>query len=85
MGAHDAVLDNRNGRIVALGGGRYLLNIDISTAAGVQGNTGVYLWTVALVQVSPSYADLGQQAEPALVRFESPNIDSGGTGGIGVD
>jgi serine/threonine protein kinase len=76
-GAHDAILDNQQGRIEKIGPAQYRLNIDISQAFGVRGRKGAYLWTVALVQVSPLYSDLGQQAEPAQLRFE--------TGGGGSD
>jgi serine/threonine-protein kinase len=78
-GAHNAVLDNTEGRIEPIGENRYRLSIDITEAAGVRRRAGEYWWTVALVQVSPEYADLGQQAEPGLLRFEVP----GGSGGDG--
>jgi hypothetical protein len=42
----------------------------------VRERTGKYLWTVALVRIGPNYADLGQQAQPAYLRFEA-----GGSGG----
>jgi hypothetical protein len=88
-GAHDAVLDNQQGRIEKIGQTQYRLNIDISQAFGVRGRKGEYLWTVALVQVSPVYADLGQQAEPARLRFEtggggSDNNDGNGSPSTGV-
>jgi serine/threonine protein kinase len=70
-GAHDAVLDNQQGRVERIGENRYRLTIDIRNAFGVRDRTGMYLWTVALVRISPNYADLRQQAEPALVRFEA--------------
>jgi tetratricopeptide (TPR) repeat protein len=87
-GVHDAVLDNQNGNIKHLDGNRYSLNTDIREAAGVHARSGIYLWTVALVQISPGYADLGRQANPARLRFEggSPGEDSsGGGGGVGID
>jgi tetratricopeptide (TPR) repeat protein len=87
-GVHNAVLDNQNGNIKRLDSNRYSLNTDIREAAGVQARSGIYLWTVALVQISPEYADLGRQAEPAHLRFEggSPGGDeSGGGGGVGID
>jgi hypothetical protein len=64
-----------------LGTNRYRLQVDISQAAGVRERTGEYLWTVALVQISPNYADLGLQAEPGRLRFEA----GGGKGGGGDD
>jgi len=70
LGAHNSVLDNRYGLIEDLGGGRYRLSMDISAAAGVQGRASNYLWTVALVQIDPAYADLGLQAEPARLRYD---------------
>jgi hypothetical protein len=80
-GAHDAVADNRNGNIKSIGENRYQTNFDIRGSAGVLGRSGEYLWTVALVQISPNYADLGHQAEPARFRFEA----GGGSGGGGGD
>lgn len=80
-GAHDAVLDNQQGRVQKIGENRYQLNIDISQAAGVRGRTSSYLWTVVLVQIDPSYADLGLQAEPSVLRFEAGGGSSGGGDG----
>jgi serine/threonine protein kinase/uncharacterized protein YraI len=83
-GAHDAVLDNRNGLVQALGNNTYRLSVNIKDAFGVKGRTGEYLWTVVLVQVSPEYKDLGIQAPPARMRFEAGGgKDSGGDGGSG--
>lgn len=70
-GVHNAVLDNQNGHIQNIGENEYRLSVDIKEAAGVRGRSGEYLWTVALVQISPNYADLGQQAPPAPLRFEA--------------
>lgn len=82
MGVHDAVYDNQHGNIESLGKNKYRLKVDITGAAGVQGLRGEYWWTVALVQVSPNYADLGQEAPPARMRFEPKgNSDGGGGGG----
>ncbi len=54
----------------------------------MQGRSGTYLWTVALVQIDPTYADLGHQAKPARLRFEAGggaiDGDDGG-GGVGLD
>jgi len=71
-GAHDAVLDNSEHHIEQVGENGYRLFIDITNAAGVRTRSGEYLWTVALVQVDPAYADLGQQADPARLRFDFP-------------
>jgi hypothetical protein len=81
-GAHNAVLDNTEGKIEPMGENRYRLAIDITEAAGVKRRPGEYWWTVALVQVRPDYADLGQQADPALLRLVIPG-GSGGDGGAG--
>lgn len=78
-GAHDAVLDNRENHIEQLGENRYRLTVDITNAYGVRRRSGEYLWTVALVQISPAYADLGPQAEPARLRFELPGSSSDGS------
>ncbi|MCP4361188.1 MAG: hypothetical protein GY796_24535 [Chloroflexi bacterium] len=75
-GVHNAEEDNQNGRIERIGENRYRLNVNVHDAAGVKDRRGEYWWTVALVQISPTYADLGQQAEPARFRFEP-----GGSGG----
>lgn len=75
-GVHDAMLDNEQRRIESLGQNHYRLTVDITNAYGVRGRSGEYLWTVALVQIKPDYAALGQQAEPARLRFELPG--SGG-------
>lgn len=71
VGAHDAVLDNQHGHVEQIDANKYHLNINIQDAFGVRKRTGQYLWTVALVRISPNYADLGQQAEPAHLRFEA--------------
>ena len=90
-GAHNAVMDNRNGNVKNIGTDRYRLSIDIRQAAGVRGRSDIYLWTVALVQIDPGYVDLGQQANPAQLRFEAggtggdDNDDGGGGGGVGID
>lgn len=90
-GAHDAVLDNQQGRIEQIGENRYRLTIDITRAAGVRERTGEYLWTVALVQISPEYADLGLLAEPRHLRFEASGGSAGdssnndGSSGGGID
>lgn len=83
LGAHDAVKDNNEGRIEWIGENKYRLSIDITEAAGVEGRRGEYLWTVALVQINPEYADLGRQAKPARLRFEPPGGNDGGDGDDG--
>lgn len=82
-GAHDAVLDNKNGLVQALGNNTYRLNINIKDAFGVKGRGGEYLWTVVLVQITPEYKDLGIQASPGHLRFEAPGGGGGGGGGKG--
>ena len=82
-GAHDAVTDNLAGRIVHLGNGRYQLLLDIQNVAGVQGQAGDYLWTVSLVQINPSYANLGIQAPPAGLRLDLGGGGGGGGGNMG--
>lgn len=79
-GVHNAVEDNKNGNIVALGNNTYRLTVDISEAAGVRGRGGEYLWTVLLVRVSPGYEDLGIQAAPGRLRLE---LGGGGDDGGG--
>jgi hypothetical protein len=86
---HDAILDNQNGNVRNLGGNQYRLSTDIQEVPSVHGSSGAYWWTVALVQISPAYADLGQQANPARLRFEADGAgggdDGGGGGGIGLE
>lgn len=72
FGVHDAILDNREGRIERIGENTYRLTVDIADAPGVQGRSGQYMWTVLLVRVSPQYEELGIQAEPAIFTFGSP-------------
>lgn len=78
-GVHNAMLDNQNGTIKSLGNNKYALDVNIKDAAGILGNSGEYLWTVALVRISPKYRDLAQQAPPGRLLFAAP----GGTGGGG--
>ncbi len=84
-GVHNAVLDNQNGLINNIGDNTYSFSANIKGAAGVRGHSGIYLWTVALVQISPDYADLGQQAAPARLRFEITGGSDGGQQGEGGD
>jgi hypothetical protein len=81
VGAHNAVLDNQNGSVKSLGDNTYQLDTNIIDAYGVQGHSGEYLWTVALVRISPDYADLGVAAPPSHLLFAAP----GGSGGGGKD
>jgi serine/threonine protein kinase len=82
-GVHNAVEDNKNGNIVSLGNNTYYLNANIRDTFGVKGRTGQYLWTVALVQISPEYKDLGIQASPGRLRFEAGGSSGGGGGSSG--
>ena len=87
VGAHDAILDNQSGNIQNIDGHKYHLNTNIEEAAGVGGRSGIYSWTVALVQVSPGYADIGQQARPAQLRLEllGAGDDEDTGGGVGIE
>lgn len=87
-GVHDAVLDNLQNRVEYLDKNTYRLNVNIQDAFGVRRRTGRYLWTVALVRISPTYADLGRQAEPTYLRFEAGGDGKGGKdngSGVGID
>jgi hypothetical protein len=79
QGIHDAVLDNKEGRVEALGNNTYRLVADISNTPAVLGRAGEYNWTVNLVQIKPEYKDLGIQAPLGRLRFEPPG--GGGSGG----
>jgi hypothetical protein len=87
-GIHDAIQDNLNGNVIALGDNTYRLTADIRDAPGVLGRSGEYLWTVLLIQITPEYKELGIQATPSRLRFEAGGGSSGGNndgagGGIG--
>jgi hypothetical protein len=79
-GAHNAVEDNQNGSVAAVGNNTFRMTINITDAAGVRGRGGEYLWTVVLVQISPEYKDLGIQASPDRLRL---GLGGGGGGGGG--
>jgi hypothetical protein len=79
-GVHDAVLDNKQGKIQALGNNTYRLSADIANTPGVLNRRGEYNWTVILIELEP-YKDLGIQAPAAVLRFEPPG--GGGGGGDG--
>jgi hypothetical protein len=81
-GVHNSVQDNQNGNVMSLGNNTYRLKVDITDAYGVQGRGGEYLWTVALVQISPEYQDLGTQASPGRLRLELGGGGDGGGGGL---
>jgi hypothetical protein len=82
-GVHNAVEDNQNSRIERIGENQYRLRVDIREAAGVRSRSGEYLWTVGIVQITPDYIDLAQQATPAHLRFEAGGSGSGGDKGGG--
>lgn len=88
-GVHNAVLDNQNGNIKKLANNTYQLATDIKDAFGVKGHSGLYLWTVALVRISPKYADVGLQASPDQLRFAAPggagDGKDGSNGGVGIE
>ena len=77
-GVHDALLDNKEGTVQALGNHTYRLIADISEAPGVRQRRGEYNWTVVLIQLEPEYKDLGVQASPGRLRFEPPGGSSSG-------
>ena len=82
-------MDNQNGSVKSLGNNTYQLDMNIIDAYGVQGHSGEYLWTVALVRISPDYADLGVEAPPSRLLFAAPSSGGGGGkdgggGGVGV-
>jgi len=80
-GVHNAVEDNRQGKVVALGNNTYSLSVDITQAAGVLGRGGDYLWAVVLVQVDPEYKDLGIQSAPGHLYLDLGGGGGGGGGG----
>jgi hypothetical protein len=82
-GAHNAVEDNRNGYVVALGNNTYRLSLNIRDAAGVRGRGGEYLWAVVLIQINPEYRDLGIQASPGRLQLGFGGGGGGGGSGSG--
>lgn len=80
-GVHNAVLDNREGRIQALGNNTYRLVADIGDTPGVLKQTGEYNWTVLLIQLEP-YQELGQ-APVGRLRYNAPGPSDGGGNGNG--
>ncbi|MCB0208928.1 MAG: AAA-like domain-containing protein [Anaerolineae bacterium] len=82
-GVHNAVLDNQNGTVKKVGSDTYQLTTDISGAAGVQTTSGVYNWTVAVVRISPDYADIGEVANSVQMRYAAPGPKGGGGDGKG--
>jgi serine/threonine protein kinase len=82
-GVHDAVLDNHQGKVEAVGNQTYRLIVDITEAPGVRQRRGEFNWSVVLVQIDPEYRDLGLQAPPARLRFEPPGASGGGGGDEG--
>lgn len=87
-GVHNAVLDNRNGNVKRIGENTYRLSTDIKDSFSVQGQGGLYFWNVALVQIDPTYEDVGVQASPGRLRFAASGGDEGGGdngGGVGID
>lgn len=83
-GVHNAILDNQNGNVKRVSSNQYQLTTDIGDAAGVKGQSGLYLWTVAVVQIEPEYADIGLAAEPVQMRYAAPG-PKGGDGGSDND
>ena len=65
-GVHDAVADNRNGVIKVVGPSEYELDVPFLNNLPAVTGSGNYWWTVALVEVKPSYRDFGRQATPSV-------------------
>ena len=65
-GVHDAVADNRNGVIKVVGPSEYELDVPFLHNLPAVTGSGNYWWTVALVEVAPSYRDFGRQATPSV-------------------
>lgn len=80
-GVHNAMQDNKAGRIERIGENTYRLIVDVTEAAGVQGRTGEYWWTVGLIQISPAYNYIGEESPPARFRFEAGGSGGGNGGG----
>lgn len=78
LGAHDAALDNKSGRVKALPQHIYSLDLNISGAAGVRNRSGDYLWTVLLVKIAPTYQETGIQAPLGLLCLAISNDKRGG-------
>lgn len=78
LGAHDAALDNKNGRVKALPQNIYSLDLNISGAAGVRYRSGDYWWTILLVKIAPTYQEIGIQASPGLLCLAVSNHKKGG-------
>lgn len=79
FGAYDARETLRDA--VRHDNGRYSLTFDLTAAHSVKlnGNSRDYLWTVAIVQIEPSYQDLGYKADPRPLEINV--FHGGGSGG----
>ncbi|MDM8527706.1 serine/threonine protein kinase [Anaerolineales bacterium HSG24] len=87
-GVHNSVNDNKNGVIKQLANNTYRLTTDITESPSVNSQSGDYFWTVLLVEIAPSYKDLGIQADtPGTLRYNAPGPSGGddGDGGGGGD
>jgi hypothetical protein len=82
-GVHNSLIDNKNGVIKNIGGNKYRLGVDITDAPSVQGHSGIYFWTVALVRINPTYEDLEQQAQAVRFHYSASRPGSGGDDGGG--
>jgi hypothetical protein len=82
QGVHDAVEDNINGTVKALGNNTYSLVVgNLVQATPVANRCGAYNWTVLLVQIK-EYGALGPQATPSRFILKLPGCpDTGGGGG----
>lgn len=65
-GVHDAVADNKNGVIKLMGQNEYELDVPFLHNLPAVTGSGNYWWTVALVEIEPSYRDFGRQATPSV-------------------
>jgi hypothetical protein len=67
-GVHDAVRDNLDGLIKLERQNEYRLDIPfVHNLPSVDGQPGFYEWTVAIVQITPTYQDFGREAPPARI------------------
>jgi hypothetical protein len=66
-GVHDAVLDNKNGAIKSINGNEYQLDIPFLYNLPSVTGTAHYWWTVAIVQIEPTYYNFERKADP--IRF----------------
>ncbi len=88
-GAHNAVEDSQADKVQPLPNNTYRLEIgDIKSAEGVKGGSGLYQWTVALVEIYPTYKNLGSAYEATprtfCIRECGKSSNGSGDGGAGI-